>query len=112
MNELQKYIHEDEFEVVECFDQTCLFSDCRVPREVSDLGLYVYDLRSDDGDIIHATIEKSVTVDHAGTLITKKPIDCCSGDEPYQFTEDTSPDFLGEEMTIAEFMDLKGGQQQ
>lgn len=44
--------------------------DCDVPD-----GMYKYDIRFDDTITDFATIEEHVVVNHAGTLITSKPID-------------------------------------
>ena len=63
--------------------------------------MYLYHLRQDD-DGKFATVEKNVTVNHAASIITKRPISF--GDKDYiSLTEDTSPDFLGYSMTIEEF---------
>ena len=50
-----------------------------------------------------ATIEPSVAVNHAGTIITKEPI--IFGEEGYiEFDDDSSPNFLGDEMSVEEFL--------
>ena len=64
-------------------------------------GLYKYDIRSgDETDFV--TLEKSVMVNHAGTVILKEPLDF--GDKDYiPLDDDSSPNFTGEKMTLDEF---------
>ena len=51
-----------------------------------------------------ATIEPSVVVNHAGTIITKEPI--IFGEEGYiALDDDSSPNFLGNHMSVEEFLD-------
>jgi hypothetical protein len=53
--------------------------------------------------IAFATVEPSVAVNHAGTIITKEPI--IFGEEGYiEFDDDSSPNFLGDEMSIENFL--------
>lgn len=55
------------------------------------------------GVIAFATVEPSVAVNHAGTIITKEPI--IFGEEGYiEFDDNSSPNFLGDEMSIEEFL--------
>lgn len=52
--------------------------------------------------IAFATVEPSVAVNHAGTIITKEPI--IFGEKGYiEFDDDSSPNFLGDHMSIEEF---------
>ena len=64
-------------------------------------GCYRYDFREgDDGDI--ATLEKSVNVNFGGSVFVKEPIEI--PDDGYiEMDEDSSPNFTGDAMTIAEF---------
>lgn len=93
---------EETFDVVEILDHTALFSNGRVSLEDIPKGLYLCDLREGDS-IAFATVEPYVVVNHAGTLITKEPIDL--GERLYVvLDDDTAPNFLGMDMTIDEFM--------
>lgn len=66
-------------------------------------GLYKYDLREDENGII-ATIEKSVYVNHGGTILVKNPIDF-EEKEYYEFNDDTlTLNFLGYCLTLNEFI--------
>ena len=50
-----------------------------------------------------STIEERVTVNHMGTVLTKEPIDL--GKNGYlELDEETSPNFLGYDETIEEFL--------
>ena len=87
---------------VEVLGQTALFTNGRVTQKELPDGLYKYDLREGES-IAFATVEPSVAVNHAGTIITKEPI--IFGEEGYiEFDDNSSPNFLGDEMSIEEFL--------
>ena len=93
---------DEKLEVVEVLGQTALFTNGRVTQKELPDGLYKYDLREGES-IAFATIEPSVAVNHAGTIITKEPI--VFGDDGYiELDEDDAPCFTGEEMSIEEFL--------
>lgn len=100
----------EEFEAVDMFGQTCLFTNGRISRTMlNDLGvgLHAYDLRMNDSHSRFATLEHSVCVNHGGTIISKKPI--LEDDYEYtNLTDDTAPNFLGKNMTLAQFVRSKG----
>lgn len=88
-------------EVVELFGTVALFFDERVRQEDVPEGLYRYDLRGADYDPGEpALVENHVKVNHAGTILTAKPLDIPKegflelGDEL---------NFTGNEMTLDEF---------
>ena len=91
----------DIFELMEIADQIVLFTGARIDRATVPAGLFIYDLRDGGCDGIPQTIEPEVFVDHFGTIICKKPISM----EPlgYYPIEDIY-DFIGEDMTLEEFM--------
>lgn len=98
-----------DFEVVDMFHQTCLFTNDRVSRTMLNnlgAGLYAYDLRMNDNQSKFITLETSVFVNHGGTIICKKPI-LETGCTHIVLTDDTAPNFLGEEMTLAQFVRAK-----
>ena len=72
--------------------------------------MYCYHMRhGDEGNF--ETIEKRVTVNHAGSVVTKEPIDL--GEQGYiSFTEDTSPKFTGETMSLYEFREYESEQKE
>ena len=87
---------------IELFGRKALFFDARVlPKELPQ-GLYHYELRDDEcGEF--ATIEVNVRVNFAGTLLMKEPLDF--GEDGYLvLDEDTSPNFLGYDETMEEFL--------
>ena len=93
---------DEKLEVVEVLGQTALFTNGRVTeRELPD-GLYRYDLREGE-NLAFATIERNVAVNHAGTILTKAPLDF-GGQEYFVFDDDTSPNFLGYDLTPEEFL--------
>ncbi len=104
-NRLGGFISEqdEDFEVIEIAGQTALFSNERLDSADIPKGTYCYDLRqSDDGDRF-CSIEKSVTVNHGGSVITKEPIDL--GEKGFiPLTDDTEPNFIGKTSTFSDFM--------
>lgn len=93
---------DEKLEVVEVLGQTALFTNGRVTEQELPEGLYKYDLREGE-NIGFASIEKSVSVNHGGTILVKSPLDF-GGDEYVVFDDDSSPNFLGYELTPEEFM--------
>lgn len=99
------YIHTDikDYELIDFFDKQALFSDERLTQNDIPRGMYCYDLRmSDDGDRF-ATIEPKVRVNHGGSIVTKAPIDF-AGKDYIALTEDTEPNFTGQEISFSQFM--------
>ncbi len=93
---------DERLDVVEVFGQTALFSNARILESQLPEGLYKYDLRQ-GGEMAFASMEKVVGVDHAGTLISSQPFDF-SDDSCIPFDEDSSPNFLGYDMSLEEYM--------
>ncbi len=92
----------ETFDGVEICGQTALFSNGRYTDDAVPAGLYKYELREAAGSE-QMTIEKSVLVDHGGTIFLKKTLDF--GDERYLIPdEDSSLNFLGYDMTMGEFL--------
>ena len=90
----------DLYQEVELFDQPALFSNGRFSRADLPDGLYCYDLRgSDDDPGAPVAVEERVVVNHAGSVITTKPLEL--PEEGYlPLTEETSLNFTGDEKTI------------
>ena len=93
---------DEKLEVVEVLGQTALFTNGRVTEQELPDGLYRYDLREGE-NVAFATIERNVAANHAGTILTKAPLDF-GGQEYLVFDEDTSPNFLGYDLTPEEFL--------
>ena len=95
-DELEKY------ELIEVCGQPALFNDARIPDSAVPEGLYRYDLRCGEEDLLDGTIEPNVYVDHGGSILVKQPFEF--GESGYiQLDEESSPNFTGEEMTAEEF---------
>ena len=94
----------DEYERIELFGQTALFTNDRITDADIPKGTYCYDLRrSDDGERF-CSIEKRVAVNRGGSVVTKEPLDL--GEKGFiPLTEDTEPNFMGEIVTFADFIE-------
>ncbi|MBR0511024.1 MAG: hypothetical protein IJJ81_00430 [Ruminococcus sp.] len=92
---------DDDYELVEIADQTALFTNkCITDADIPN-GMYCYHLRSsDNGDF--CAIEKSVLVNNAGSIITKEPVALCEKG-CIELNDDSSPNFLGENMSLYMF---------
>lgn len=92
-------------EVVEVLGRKALFTNERVAPEDVPEGMYRYDLR-DNGQGWFSSIEKSVKVNHAGTLLFTENIELNAG-EYVAFADGDSPNFLGYTMTVEEFRNMQ-----
>lgn len=96
-------IENEKYDLIELLGKPALFSNGRLTDTDIPKGLFVYHLRHDDSGCSFAAVEPNVKVNHASTVITDEPIDF--GEQGYiSFTEDTAPNFMGEEMTFGEYM--------
>lgn len=103
----QKKIEEPKdapkYQEVEIFDVPALFSNGRIALADLPEGLYRYDLRgSDDDPGMPVTVEQNVTVNHAGAIITAKPLDL-GEDGCLTLTEDEGLNFIGGEISMQRF---------
>ena len=103
----QKKIEEPKdapkYQEVEIFDVPALFSNGRIALADLPEGLYRYDLRgSDDDPGMPVTVEQNVTVNHAGAIITAKPLDL-GEDGCLTLTEDEGLNFIGGEISMQSF---------
>jgi hypothetical protein len=91
----------EEYEAVELFGKSALFTNNRLDRSTVPDGLFCYDLRGSDFDPgMPSTVEKAVGVNHAAAVITAEPIDLA--EKGYRSIKGKL-NFLGESMTLAEF---------
>lgn len=102
--------YDDEYELIELFGQPALFTNNRIIDVDIPKGMYCYHIRhGDEGEFV--SIEKRTEVNHAGSVVTREPIDL--GEQGYiSFTEETSPDFKGEIMSLYEFWEYDPEQSQ
>ena len=103
----QKKIEEPKdapkYQEVEIFDVPALFSDGRIALADLPEGLYRYDLRgSDDDPGMPVTVEQNVAVNHAGAIITAKPL-VLGEDGCLTLTEDKGLNFVGGEISMQRF---------
>ncbi len=104
----QKKIEEpkgaEKYQEVEIFDVPGLFSNGRIDPATIPEVMYVYDLRgSDDDPGQPITVENHVTVNHAGSVITAKPLDL-GEDGRLTFTEDEGLNFVGGDISAYKFL--------
>lgn len=102
--------YDDEYELIELFGQPALFTNNRITDADIPKGMYCYHIRhGDEGEFV--SIEKRTEVNHAGSVVTREPIDL--GEQGnISFTEETSPDFKGEIMSLYEFWEYDPEQSQ
>ena len=84
----------DEYSVVEIFGKPGLFANERLTEDDVPKGLHLYHLRYDDDNCEMQTLERKVTVNHAGSLVTAEEIDF--GNKEYiELTDESGLSFLG-----------------
>ena len=103
----QKKIEEPKdapkYQEVEIFDVPALFSNGRIALADLPEGLFRYDLRgSDDDPGMPVTVEQNVAVNHAGAIVTAKPLDL-GEDGCLTLTEDEGLNFVGGEISMQRF---------
>ena len=92
-----------KYQEIEIFDIPGLFSNGRIAAADIPEGLYRYDLRGSDydpGDPV--TVEERVVVNHAGSILTAKPLDIPEGGS-LRLTEEEGLNFVGGEITAYQF---------
>lgn len=93
---------DEKLDVIELLDRKALFLNGRLTPEEIPEGLYAYDLRFSDEQDRFVSIEPKVRANHGGTVLMKELLDFGESGA-ISFTEDSSPNFLSEEMTVKEF---------
>ena len=91
------------YQEVEIFDVPALFSNGRIAAEEVLDGLFRYDLRGSDydpGDPV--AVEEYVMVNHAGSILTAKPLNIPEGGS-LRLTEEEGLNFVGGEITAYQF---------
>ena len=92
-----------KYQEIEIFDIPGLFSNGRIAASDIPEGLYRYDLRGSDYDPGEpVTVEDYVVVNHAGSILTAKPLDIPEGGS-LRLTEDEGLNFVGGEITAYQF---------
>ena len=92
----------EKFEHIELFGKPVLFANARVDKTTVPNGWYRYNIRGSDQDPGRfGTLEREVAVDYAGTILSPEEIPFPEGQDYKPI--DGSQNFLGEDMTLAEF---------
>ena len=92
-----------KYQEIEIFDIPGLFSNGRIAAADIPEGLYRYDLRGSDYDPGEpVTVEDYVVVNHAGSILTAKPLDIPEGGS-LRLTEEEGLNFVGGEITAYQF---------
>ena len=102
-NELTEHENIDgfDFELIEILNKKALFTNGRIPDYVLPDGLHKYELRGGDTEDFY-TVEKSVLVNHSGTILMCEPLKFGKNDY-IELDENTAPNFLGIDMSVSEF---------
>ena len=96
---------DEKLDMIELLDRKALFSNGRLAPEEIPEGLYAYDLRFNDEQNRFVSIEPKVGANHGGTVLIKELLDFGESGA-ISFTEDSSPNFLSEEMSVKEFAEM------
>ena len=104
----QKKIEEPKdapkYQEVEIFDIPALFSNGRIAAAEIPAGLYRYDLRgSDDDPGMPIAVENTVMVNHAGSILTAKPLELPENGR-ILFNEEDGLNFVGGEISAYQFL--------
>jgi hypothetical protein len=92
----------EKFEHIELFGKSALFTNNRIDRSTVPGGYYAYDLRhGDSGDF--STVEPTVRVNHAGTVITTVALKFKNESDKYKKVKNAINFLDDDEMTLAEF---------
>lgn len=103
-------VENEEYQQIELLGKPALFTNARLTDADIPQGLYCYHLRHSDDGGRFCSVEPKVGVNHGGSVITKEPLDF--GKEGYlSFTEETEPNFTGEEQTLGEFLNSDAPQE-
>ena len=93
----------EKFQRIELLGLPALFSNGRIDRNALPEGLHAYDLRgSDDDPGMPVTLESSVVVNHAATVITAKPVELPSAG--FLHLGEDGLNFIDGEQTVKEFL--------
>ena len=96
-------IENGEYDLISLFSKPALFTNDKLINADIPQGLCCYHLRHSDDGSRFCSIEPKVGVNHGGSVITDEPI--YFGEQGYiSFTEDTEPNFIGNKLTIGEYI--------
>ena len=97
-------IDNDTYELVSVCGQPGMFSNGRLTEDDIPEGLHLYHLRTGTNGEQFCGIEKKVSVDHGGSIVTDKPLDL--GNSGFiLFDKNNAMNFMGEDITFKQFME-------
>lgn len=88
-----------DYQIVECFGVTGIFTESRIDRDTVPLCLSMYEIRDGGSDGDPAEIAEAIAVDFLGTLLTKEEINV-----PQFITPEDDWEYLGDETTLQDFV--------
>ena len=92
------------FDLIELFGKPALFTSDRLRKSEIPKGTFLYHVRGDDETTGgFASLQKSVFINHFGSIITKEPVDL-GPDGIIEFTKDTEPKFTGKTVNFEKFL--------
>lgn len=98
----------EEFEHVELFGKSALFTDSRISRFTVPQGWFCYDLRGSDYDPGRPImVENKVAVNHAGSILTPTDLKL-NQQEDHRISIKNGLNFLGECLTLEQFCEEHG----
>lgn len=95
---------DEDFELAEIDNVVVIFTNARIDRDTVPFDLYCYDVRESEGfSGDPATLEKFVSVNHWGTIISMKPFPL---DDDGCYLLKDGINFLDECCTLDDFMEM------
>ena len=96
-------IEDEKYQLIELLGRRMLFTNGRITGQDIPQGLYFCHLRHSDDGGHFCSVEPKVGVNHGGSIIMNEPLDF--GKKGYiPLTEHTEPNFIGKNLSIAQYM--------
>lgn len=96
--------NDEQYQEIELFDKSGLFSNGRIVRDNLPEGVYCYDLRGSDYDPGEPVcVEEQVVVNHAGSVLLTEPLELAE-DGRLMLTEEEGLNFVGGFSTLTQFL--------
>lgn len=96
--------NDEQYQEIELFDKSGLFSNGRIVRDNLPEGVYCYDLRGSDYDPGEPVcVEEQVVVNHAGSVLLTEPLELAE-DGRLILTEEEGLNFVGGFSTLTQFL--------
>lgn len=101
-------VEEELFEDITLFGQPMLFTCARCDRKTLPSGMYMYEIRHDDGcKGVPCEIAPWILVNHWGTVVSNKPVvfdDFSVSGKPFRLIGDEDWNYEGTARNIGEYM--------